>query len=156
MKLATTVVVALALAVPLLVAGCGPQTPDQAVRNFYKAIQNHDWNAYLSTVLPDRVRRMTEADVRTQKKQFLATDFTYKGLVLKPVYDKTDKNKAEVALEAGVVTGKNASTGKVERTTIAEIKKTYGQTPSIATQKDKGRWYVDVPLATVDKPTQTQ
>ncbi|MHB8895983.1 MAG: nuclear transport factor 2 family protein [Candidatus Geothermincolia bacterium] len=156
MKIGTVVVLALALSVPLLAAGCGAQTPEQAVRGFYKAIETHNWNAYLSSVLPDNVRRMTEVDMRKQKKEFLATDFTYKGLKLKTNYDPKNKNKADVELQAGVISGKNPTTGKTERTTIAEIKKNYGVTPAIGTQKFKGTWYVDVPLAAVDQPTQTQ
>jgi hypothetical protein len=155
-RTATVVVVAAALAAVLLAAGCGPQTPDQAVNNFYNAIQAHDWNAYLGAVLPENVRRMTQVEIATQKKKFLAADFTYKSLKLKTAYDKQNPSKASVELQAGVITGTNAQTGKKETTTIAEIKKTYGVTPTISTQKYKGRWYVDVPLSEVDQPTQNQ
>lgn len=155
-RIATITVLALALALPMFTAGCGSQTPEQSVRDFYKAIETHNWNAYLGAVLPDNVRRMTEVDMQKQKKEFLATDFTYKGLVLKTKYDRKNKNKAEVQLEAGVISGKNPTTGKTERTTIAQIKKDYGVTPGIDTQKFKGTWYVDVPLAEADRPTQTQ
>jgi len=155
-KLLMVAVLALALAVPLLSAGCGVQTPNQAVRDFYNAIETHNWNAYLNSVLPDSVRRMTQVDVIKQKKEFLATDFTYKGLKLNTVYDRKDKNMADVELQAGIISGKNPTTGKTERTTVAEIKKNYGVTPSLATQKYKGSWYVDVPLATVDSKTQSQ
>jgi hypothetical protein len=146
-----TSIVMLMLAVGIFVAGCGPQTPDAAVRSFYSSIQKHDWNAYLSAVLPENVRRMTEADSKAQKKDFLSSDFLYKDLKLKPVYSNKDKNKADVQLEAGTIVGKDPTTGKTQQTTIAEIKKTYGVTPAIATQKYKGRWYVDVPLSAVDK-----
>jgi len=147
----TLIVLMLSMALGIFVGGCGSQTPDAAVRSFYSSIQKHDWNAYLSSVLPENVRRMTEADVRSQKKDFLASDFVYKNLQLKNVYDRKDKNKADVQLEAGTIVGKNPSTGKTEQTTIAEIKKTYGVTPAIAAQRYKGRWYVDVPLSAVDK-----
>lgn len=146
----------LALGATTFAVGCGPQTPEQAVRNFYNAIESHNWNAYLGSVLPDNVRRMTEVDVQKQKKEFKSSEYKYTGLVLKTEYNKKDKDKADVKLEAGVVSGKNPATGKTERTTIAKIKKDYGVTPSIATEKYKGRWYVNVPLASADTKSLTQ
>lgn len=153
---ATVLAVALALGLSTFAAGCGAQTPEQAVRDFYKAIEEHDWNAYLGSVLPDNVRRMTEVDVQKQKEEFKASDYSYKGLKLKTEYDKKDKDKADVKLVAGLVSGKNPSTGEKERTTIAKIKKEYGFTPSIETRKSKGRWYVVVPLASVDSRSAIQ
>lgn len=155
-RIATVLVLVSTMGLATLIAGCGAQSPEQAVREFYDAIESHNWNAYLGAVLPENVRRMTEVDMQKQKKEFNSTDFSYKGLVLKTEYDKKNKDKAEVKLEGGVISGKNPSTGKTERTTIAEIKKDYGVTPSIATENYKGRWYVDVPLAAADRPTQTQ
>lgn len=152
----TVVVLVLAIAVPLFATGCGAQTPDTAVRDFYRAIETHNWNAYLNSVLPDNVRRMTSTDMADQKKKFLANDFKYLGLKLKTTFDKNDKNKADVELTAGVVKGKNPTTGKEESTSIAEIKKTYGITPTLTTEKYKGTWYVNVPLASADRPAQTQ
>ena len=148
--IATVLAVALTLGLSMFAAGCGAQSPEQAVRDFYKAIETHDWNAYLGSVLPDNVRRMTEVDAQKQKKEFKSSDYSYKGLKLKTEYDRKDKDKADVKLMAGLVSGKNPSTGKIERTTIAKIKKDYGFTPSIETRRSKGRWYVVVPLASVD------
>jgi uncharacterized protein YchJ len=140
--LISVVVLIIALTVPFFATGCGAESPDAAVREFYKAIETHNWNAYLASVL--------------QKKKFLENDFKYIGLKLKTTFNKSDKDKAEVELTAGVIKGKNPTTGKEESTTIAEIKKTYGITPTINTEKYKGTWYVDVPLASADRPTQTQ
>jgi len=145
-----------AVLLPLLLAGCGPQTPDAAVQNFYKVIQNHDWNGYLSSILPSNVRRATDADLVSQKKTFMGNDYKYTALKLKTVPDKKDPSKASVQLTSGVVTGKNPQTGQTESTTIAQIKKQYGVTPTLQALKYKGRWYVDVPLATADQPVQQQ
>ena len=144
------------VAVPVLLAGCGPQTPAAAVTDFYNSIQKSDWNAYLSTVLPESVRRMTDTDLADQKKKFLAGGYKYVGLRLKTIPDKKDPNKAAVEITSGVVKGKNPTTGQEESTTIASIKKQYGITPTLNTEKYKGRWYVNVPLATVDQPVQQQ
>jgi uncharacterized protein YchJ len=154
--LISVVVLIIALTVPFFATGCGAESPDAAVREFYKAIETHNWNAYLASVLPNNVRRMTQTDTADQKKKFLENDFKYIGLKLKTTFNKSDKDKAEVELTAGVIKGKNPTTGKEESTTIAEIKKTYGITPTINTEKYKGTWYVDVPLASADRPTQTQ
>ncbi len=149
-------VLAAALVLPLLLTGCGPQTPEAAVRSFYTAIQNRDWDGYLSAILPSNVRRATDADLASQKKKFMANDYKYLGLKLKTTPDKKDPNKAAVELTSGVVRGKNPQTGQVESTTIAQIKKQYGVTPTLSTEKYKGCWYIDVPIAAADQPTQQQ
>jgi len=126
------------------------------VRNFYTSIQNRDWNGYLSSILPSNVRRATDADLVDQKKKFMANDYKYLGLKLKTTPDAKDPNKSAVELTSGVVKGKNPQTGQVESTTIAQIKKQYGVTPTLSTAKYKGRWYVDVPIAAADQPPQQQ
>lgn len=152
--LAIVVLLAAVLAVPFA-AGCGGASmPQQAVNDFYKAIEARNWNAYLNSILPDNVRRMTQSDSNAAKKQFDEADFKYTGLKYKTVYDKKDKDMAQVELTAGEITGTNPATGKKEVTTIEEIKKSYDITPTIGVQKHKGSWYVDVPMASADKQTQ--
>lgn len=147
---------ALTLAIPFMAAGCGASTPAQAVSNFYKAIETRDWNAYLDAVYPENVRRMTGSDVTTEKKKFEQADFKYTGLEFKTIPDAKDKNSAQVELTAGTITGTNPSTNQKESTTIAEIKKSYNITPTVDVRKYKGSWYVDVPMAAADTPTQQQ
>ena len=147
-------VLAVAMAVSIAAAGCGAATPQDAVSNFYKAIEARNWNAYLGSILPDNVRRMTSDDALEAKKQFKAADFKYTGLKFKTIYNKKDKDKADVELTAGTITGTNPATKKKESTTIAEIKKSYNVTPAIQVRKYKGKWYVDVPMASADKQPQ--
>jgi len=154
-RLAAGIVLVLGLTI-ILVAGCGASTPQQAVNNFYKAIEAHNWNTYLDSVLPNNVRRMTESDITSQKKKFKEVDYKYSGLQYKTVIDKKDPNTAEVELTSGTITGTNPSTGQKESTTIAEIKKSYGITPTVKVQKYKGSWYVNTPLASADVPAQQQ
>ncbi len=153
-----TIVIALALAllVPALTAGCGASTPQQAVDNFYKSIQARNWNDYLGTILPDNVRRMTQTDVQDEKKKFEQQNYAYEGLKYKATYDKKNKNKADVELTAGKISGTDPTTNQKQSTTIEEIKKSYNITPSIAAVKYKGSWYVDVPMASADRQTTTQ
>ncbi|MCG2794576.1 MAG: hypothetical protein L6427_01670 [Actinomycetia bacterium] len=148
----STIALLVFLAVPLVASGCGSQTPEGVVRDFYKAIEDGDWNAYLSSVLAENVRRMTEEDVQYEKERLLEGDFTYEGLKFETVYDEKKENEAEVELIEGKITGTNPTSGERETTTVAEIKKQYDITPSFKTRKYKGRWYVDVPLASVDMP----
>lgn len=138
------------MVIPVLLTGCGPSTPEAAVQDFYKAIDDGNWDAYLGSVLPENIRRMTEEDARNEKERFLAGDSTFEELKFKTVYDKKDKNKAEVELTEGKITGTNPMTGEKETTTIAEIKEQYEITPSLGVQKYKGRWYVVVPMASAD------
>jgi hypothetical protein len=155
-KVVFIIAVATALAATLAVSGCGAPNPQTAVQNFYKAIENHDWNAYLSAVAPENVKRMTAQDRSSQKKKFESTGFKYEGVKYKAIIDKKNPDKASVELTDGVIKGKNQQTGQQEATTIAQIKKDYGITPALDTIKYKGRWYVDVPLASADQPTQQQ
>jgi hypothetical protein len=154
--LAALLLLVAVLVVPFA-AGCGgASSPEQAVNDFYEAIEAGDWNAYLNTVLPDNVRRMTQSDADDAKKQFEEADYKYSGLKYKTVYDSKNKEKADVELTAGKITGTNPSTSQKETTTIEEIKKTYDITPSITVQKYKGSWYVDVPMAAADKQSLQQ
>jgi len=140
------------LAVPFFTGGCGgASTPQQAVENFYKAVQDRNWNAYLSSILPDNVRRMTESDLQDTKKQFESSDYEYKDLKYKTIPDPKDKNKAKVELLSGTIIGTNPATNQKESTTIAEIKKNYNITPTLDVEKYKGNWYVNVPMASADK-----
>lgn len=148
-RLATGLVLVVALALPMLLAGCGAQTPQQAVRDFYDARANGDWNAYLGTILPDRVRRMTPEDVSMQKESFEGGDFKYTDMKLEVVEKGNDK--AEVQLVGGKITSKNPMTNQEETWTIEEIKEMYNETPSLDTVKYKGRWYVDIPMSAEDQ-----
>ena len=149
-RVASAIVLLMFLAVPLAASGCGSQTPEAAVQDFYNAIEERNWNAYLSTILPENVRRMTEEDVKHEKERFEEGDFVYEDLEFKTVYNEENENEAEVELTSGKIIGTNPMSGERETTTIAEIKEQYDITPMFNTRKYKGHWYVDVPLASAD------
>lgn len=153
-KPAVLILMAAFLAVPFLAAGCGASTPEAAVEEFYGAIESRDWNAYLNSVLPENVRRMTQSDSIEEKQRFEEADYKYTGLKFKATYDKKNKDRAEVELTDGKISGTNPMTNETETTTIKEIKETYDITPSISVQKFKGSWYVVVPMASEDKQQQ--
>ena len=147
--------VAFAVMLPLLLSGCGAQTPEAAVTNFYKAQSVGDLNALLASVLPENVRRMTDTDLVNVKKQVSTSQIKAQGLQFKTIPDKSDPNKADVQIVNGVLTAKDPSTGQTQRITIAQYKKQTGKYPSYATEKYKGSWYVNIPLASADQPTQS-
>jgi hypothetical protein len=155
-RLTVVLAIALALAVPVLTAGCGASTPQQAVNDFYKSIQARNWNAYLGSVLPDNVRRMTQTDIQDQKKKFLQQNYTYEGLKYKTIIDPKDKNKADVELTSGTISGTDPTTNQKQSTTIEEIKKSYNITPTIKAVRFRGNWYVDLPMASADQQQTTQ
>jgi len=155
-RVVSAIVLLMFLAVPLATSGCGAKTPEAAVQDFYTAIEQHNWNAYLSTILPENVRRMTEEDVKYEKERFEEGDFTYEDLEFKTVYNEENENEAEVELISGKITGTNPMSGERETTTIAEIKEEYDITPKFTTKKYKGHWYVVVPLASADMAEPTE
>lgn len=153
---AAVAMLVLALAVPVFLAGCGSQTPAAAVSAFYSSQQNRDLNAFLSSVLPTDVRRMTDADLAGVKKQIAANQIKSQGLRFKTILDKKDPNKATVEIVSGVLNVKDSATGQTQRITIADYKKQTGNYPAYQTEKYKGRWYLNVPLAAADQPVQQQ
>lgn len=155
-----TVVVAICLVVAMglpaiaLAVGQGASSPEKAVAEFYLSLEEGNWDGYLSSILPDNVRSMTQEDVIREKESFESSDFTYEDLEFKTVRNPENEDKAEVELTAGKIAGTNPMTGEEETTTIKEIKEEYDITPKLETARYKGSWYVDVPLAAADQPQQ--
>ena len=78
------------------------------------------------------------------------------GLLFKTIPDNSNPNKATVEIVSGVLVVKDPSTGQTQRITIADYKKQVGKYPTYDAVKYKGKWYVDVPLASADRPQQVQ
>ena len=172
----TIVLMALILAASaLFVAGCGPQPPEAAVRNFLKARDTDNWTQFLGSILPANVRSMTPADEVYFRDTFLKQGS--KTLLFKPdqltMKTVTRGDTAVVTLVAGKLVAKNSQTnGDVPLDLkTGEYKVTDPQTGKVVTQKlsadertsikelvvytckyYKGRWYVDYSL---QKPTQS-
>jgi hypothetical protein len=155
-RLYVALVLTIAMLVPVVACGCGASTPEAAVRNYYQAISDHDWNAYLNSILPSNVRRMTSSDIQSVKESFEGSEIKYSDLKFKTVMDKSDKDKAEVLMIAGKISFRNPNTGEKTTMTVAEIKRTYNINASDETARFKGAWYVDVPMASADTETQQQ
>ncbi len=155
-RLCVMIAILLAVVLPVFAVGCGASTQQAAVGNYYKAITGHNWNAYLNSVLPENVRRMTSSDLQSAKKSFNENEVKYTGQKFKTIPDKSDKNKAAVEMTSGKVSYKDPNTGEKKSMTVEEIKRTYNVNATDKVVKYKGAWYVDVPMASVDMPTQQQ
>ena len=155
-RLCVVTVLLLAVVVPVLAAGCGASSPQAAVGNYYKAITDRNWNAFLNSILPVNVRRMTSSDLQTAKKSFKENEIKYSGQKFKTIPDNKDKNKAEVEMMAGTISFRDPSTGEKSSKTVEEIKRAYNVNATDKVVKYKGAWYVDVPMASADMAPQQQ
>lgn len=161
---------AMALALPIFTAGCEPSKPDVAVRNFLNAIDTNNWNEFVNSVLPDKVRKMTNEDIQywrdtALKEASQSVRFNADRLSLKT--SPQGKNKANVTVTAGNILLVKALSGSDIVLNIGN--KTYSykdpQTNKVKTEKFadreaqiakglaeykaeyyKSRWYVDFNL----------
>jgi hypothetical protein len=159
----------------LFVVGCGPQTPEVAVRNFLKARDTDNWKQFLDSILPANVRSMTPADEVYYRDTFLKQGS--KSLIFNPAQLQmktvTRGDNAVVTLVAGKLVAKNSQTKEDVPLDLktGEYKVTDPQTGKVIVQKlsseekasikeltvynckyYKGRWYVDYSL---QRPTQS-
>ena len=116
----TAVVGAVVLLVMLatLLSGCAPGSPEAAAQAFYNAIEDGDWNAYIDSILPDRVRRMTSEERTYTKDSLKESGVTFKGLKFETKYTNKDKTEATVSIVAGEMSQENPATGEKEVITI--------------------------------------
>lgn len=174
---------ALALAAPLLAAGCQPDTPVAAVRNFLDAIDTSNWNEFVNSVLPDNVRKMTNEDVQywrdtALKEASQSVRFNADRLSIKS--SPSGKNKANVRVTAGTIVlvkaigdsdvvlniGKKTYSYKDPETSKVKTEKFTEREEQIAkglaeykAEYYKSRWYVDFALerpAAEQQPQQQQ
>jgi hypothetical protein len=147
------IVICAALSLTLVTSGCGGSSkPDTAVANFFKAISTGDWNAFAGSVLPERIRVMSDTETRDLQDQIKKKTEKYADLKFKVVYDKSDKNKAKVVILSGKITAKNPTTGQQESMDFKEIPEE-GRT--LEAVKFKGRWYVDIQLSSGEAQPQS-
>lgn len=166
--LLTVAALALVVAVPLLATGCGANSPEQAVRNFMKAFDDGDFNAFLSSVLPENVHRMTDADALFWKDEAFGTVvFEEENMQMETKYLDEAKNKAEVTVTSGKIvikggvegsdivldlgkkeyTSKDPNTGKETTQPFTEREQQIvDQLGKFPTEKYKNAWYVDFVL----------
>jgi hypothetical protein len=144
-SIAAVFVMCVALSLTLVASGCGGSSkPDTAVTDFFQAISLGDWNAFTDSVLPDRIRVMSDTEKRDLQAQIKKKSERYTDLKFKVVYDKSDKNKAQVVILSGKITGANLTTGQQESMDFKDVPEA---SRTLNVVKFKGRWYVDIQLS---------
>lgn len=139
-----------------LTSGCAPNSPEAATKAFYNAIENGDWNAYIDSILPERVRMMTPEEKEYTEESVEDSGVTFEGLKFETKYTNKDKTEATVSIVAGEMSQENPSTGEKEVVTIEEVIEQSGTAPEVNTVKYKNRWYVDVPLSQADMQQESE
>lgn len=147
------IIISAALSLTLMTSGCGGSSkPDTAVTDFFQAISLGDWNAFTDSVLPDRIRVMSDTEKRDLQAQIKKKSEQYTDLKFKVVYDKSDKNKAKVVILSGKISAKNPTTGKQESMDFKDIPE---ESRTLSAVKFKGRWYVDIQLSSGEAQPQS-
>lgn len=163
----TAALLVIVIAAPLFASGCGASTPEKAVRDFMTAFNNQDFYAWLSTILPDNVRKMTEADARFWKQNAFGTVvFQVKTMTMDTklsgasaatvtvtsgaiVIKNAMGNGQDVVLDVGKqqYTARDPNTGKITTTPFSDREKQIvAQLGTYRTNKYKGGWYVNYDL----------
>ena len=138
------IILAALVSVSILGSACGPADPQQVVQKFLTAIQENNWYGYLSSILPEHVRAVTSEEMSLRREAFSEHQEEFEDVKLEVKQDGNDKDVATVIIVEGTVSRKSPETGEMETRGLAEFPE---EQRSIMTRKYKGRWYVDIVLA---------
>jgi len=133
------------VSVAVLGSGCGPGDPQEVVQKFLTAIEENNWYGYLASILPEQVRAVTSEEMTLRREAFKEHQEEFEDVKLEVKQDGNDKDVATVTIVGGSVSRKNPETGEMETRGLAEFPE---EQRTIMTRKYKGRWYVDIVLAT--------
>ena len=136
--------VALVLVLPtlLVLAGCGGNTPQGAVQNFFNAWQSMNWEAYKKAVNPGQ--KLTKNQEELAKLKFKQIKVKFQDLKMQSKVDPKDSNKATVTLVGGKIIYTADILGK-QQTDTQDISKQKDR-PVFDAVKINGVWYVEYPL----------
>ncbi|MBN1289664.1 MAG: DUF4878 domain-containing protein [Actinobacteria bacterium] len=133
-------------------SGCAPDTPEAAAQSFFNAVESGDFGAFLDSVAPERVRRMSAEEKTMQEELLKSGESKYEGLKFEAKIDRKDKNKAVVTITAGKMTQKNPMTGEEQVVEFDKYEEEFGEPATLDAVKYKNRWYMDIPLSQSDVP----
>ena len=125
-----------------MLAGCGGNTPEGAVKKYLNAMQSGDWEAYKEAVVP---QELTEEQEELAKGAFEQVKVKVDGIKMTTEYDEKDDNKAAVVFTDGKITytAKILGENKSETRDMKDVEK---ENRTLNTVKVKGTWYVDTKL----------
>jgi hypothetical protein len=129
---------------PVMLAGCGDNSPEGVVGKLLNAWQGMDWNAYKQAVVP-RERNLEKGLDELAKQKFQQVRVKFDGIKMKTVYDEKDKNKAAVVLDGGKMTI-NAKILGENKTETRDVLKMPKEERTFETLKIDGVWYVNIKL----------
>lgn len=144
----TSILLALSLVVlmsaPLMLAGCGDNSPAGAVGRLLDAWQGMDWNAYKQAVVPAERNLPKDLD-ELAKQKFQQVQVKLQDIEMNTAYDAKDKNKATVVLDGGKMTIKAKILGE-NKTETRDVTKMPKEERTFETQRVNGVWYVNIKL----------
>lgn len=142
-KAAAVVFIVPVLLLVMLVAGCGnDNSAEGAVRKYFSAWENGNWEEFKKAVVP---QELTKDEETLAKEKFAQVQVKVEGLSLKATISEEDASKATVVLTGGklsytaIILGEK-KTESVDITSQPEEDRTYN-----VVKKD-GTWYVDTLL----------
>lgn len=146
-KLATAVLVACMLALPLLlVVGCGQSnTPAGAVQKYLDAWQSGNWEAFKASVTPEK-RNLTKVQDTLAKQKFQQVQVKFDGIKMATAVNKDDPKKATVTITNGKVTYTAEILGKKKTETQDVGKVDPARRLTYETVNVNGTWLVDMNL----------
>ena len=139
-----TLVLVMALMAPVLLAGCGGSSPEDAVKQYQKAAQELNWEALKESVAPQR-RELTKEQEELTKTEFEQVKVVFDGIKMQTVYSEEDEKNAEVVMTDGKITYTVNILGE-EKTETKDISKLSKEERTYATIEVDGVWYVDKDL----------
>ncbi len=140
------------LLIPILVAagltasGCGVEnSPEGAVRKFFKAWEEGNWKAYKSCIAPEK-RKLSKVEDELARMRFEQTKVRFEGIELKVQRSQEDRNKAVVHLRSGKIKYTAVIMGE-KKTEVQDIgKMPENERPFFETVRVGGKWYVIIDL----------
>lgn len=128
----------------LSTGGCGGNSPEAAVRQFFDSWQSNDWEAHVKSVAPGR--KLTKDQEALAKNKFEQIKIEFKDLEMQSKIDGKDKNRATVTVTGGqiVYTVNILGNNKTETQDISRMDA--DEKPSFDVVNVNGTWFVDTPL----------
>lgn len=166
----------IALVLPILISGCAPSSPLEAVKRMLQARDDDNWDEFQSSILPDDIHTMTSKDIAYRKEWLknMSQSILFNVKQLQFTEKNTGADTAEVQITGGIITLKDPyykevklDTGKMqfsytdpeknqpvtENISDQDAQAIIGEFLLYKTKKYKGGWYVDINLAQPQQPT---
>lgn len=133
------------LVAPVVLVGCGVGSPEGAVREYFKAWQDMDWEAFKAAHAPQK-RNLTKDQEELAKQKFEQIQVKSEGLKMETTYSKEDKKRATVVVVEGKISYTAMILGEKKTDTQDVGKMDKDNRPKYNTIEVDGVWYIDEEL----------